>query len=295
MIRWTPDEIQLLAKKFLEVRIQDMLAPVNQIIEKAQELAFPPERRRPNMQLSLMGWESQNAIKTVLVDFGRRMTEKAVAAPPVEVPREIPLPPTKVVAEMPAVKPPKVEEAPREPFIIEFRVPKATAKPDLNALLAEVPTPMLYGYALERMMKSGLGLTSVVAAPKNLPDVVRVEAQAVVPPPPEPVVIKADTVVDPAPSDDGRKRVLVLGLLPAAQQVAQDKSKNFLGLDITFVDSNTRALPAVVVDHVIVMRGVVNVYQVEQIKKRFATADRITHCEVSDEVMRKLADLNSRP
>lgn len=264
-----------------------MLAPVTEILEAAQKEALPEDRRRPIKSMALLHWEAQQEIKTLLKQFCDRHFDKTIVAP-----ESMPFKPPTVEAES-APPAPKVEPpppvVPREPFIIEFRTPKAE-KTDLVKLLADVPTPVLYGFALERLMKNGL---SQLPSLRPAPDVVRVEAT--VPAPEPPVVIKADSVVDPTPPEDGRKRVLVLGLLPTAQGIVQEKAKNFLRLDPTFCDTNTKTMPAVTVDYAIIMDGLITRFQIEQIQKRFATKDRVIHCNTVDEVMRKLADLNSVP
>jgi hypothetical protein len=284
MIRWTPGEVNILAKAFLDARIRDMFAPVSMLLEEAEK-SLPEHRRRGVKALTLLSFDAQQEIKNMAKEFGRRHFEPAVAGQ-----ERPPTPETKVEAEMPPVKP--VKEEAREPFVIEFRIPKSE-KPDLAKLLADVPTPVLYGFALDRLLKSGVGFPTFASAPRPVPDVVRVETQTL---PPEPVVIKENEVVDPTPADDGRRRVLVLGLLPSAQAIAKEKCKNFLKLDITFADSNTRVLPAVVVDYALLMRGIINSFQADQIRKRFATKDRVIYCDLGlDDVMSKLADINSRP
>jgi hypothetical protein len=285
MIRWTPSETKLLARKFLEARIRDMMAPITEVLTKAQEEAFPPERRRDVKAFSLLSWEAQNDIKQELKKFEQRYFEPPIAAAPVS-----PQP-----AEVAPQPPPKAEpvsqpvQAARDPLIIEFRVPKAE-KPDINKILSEIPTPMLYGYALERLMRGGLPTLPTVPRP----DVIRVEATVpTVEPSPAPVVLKADSVEDPTPAEDGRRRVLVYGLLPTAQQIVQQKAKNFLRLDPTFYDANQRTVPAVVTDYVVVASGIVTQFQLDQIKKRFASKDRVFQCDTTDSVLSKLADINS--
>jgi len=280
MIRWTPAETKALAEKFLEARIRDMMAPITEVLTKAMEAAFPPERRRDIKAFSLLNWEAQNDIKMALKQFEKRYFDRLVASEAAPVSAPLPTPEPEV----------KVWDTPSKPagtpFVIEFRVPK-TEKPDLTRILAEVPTPVLYGFALDRLLKSGVGLPSF---PKLPPEVVRVEAVA---PVPEPIVIKAASVVDPSPAEDGRRRVLVLGLLPTAQSIVQEKSKNLLRIDATFCDANTRNTPAVVVDYAVIMDGLITRFQVEQIQKKFSSKDRVIHCDTVEEVMRKLVDLNS--
>jgi len=285
MIRWTDSEHQAVAKKFLECRIRDMLAPVSEILEQAIKEALPEDRRRAIKAISLLGWEGQQVLKHVLKKFEHDYFSPPTAAAPMPF-----HPPTVESEPPPAPKPPKEELPPREPLVIEFRVPKAD-KPDIHKILAEVPTPILYGYALERLMKGGL---PPIALPRVSPDVIRVEATAPQPePPPPPTIIKADSVEDPAPAEDGRRRVLVFGLLPSAQRVVQEKAKNFLRIDATFYDANTRTLPAIVVDYAILISGIVTNFQIEQIRKRFATKERVIQCDSTDSVLQKLVDINS--
>lgn len=283
-IRWTEIEQRAVAKAFLEERVRDMLAPVTEILERAMKVALPQDRIRPVKSLSLLSWEAQQEIKTVLKKF-----EKDYFSPTEAMPFQPPtVEPTPAPTPTPA-NPPKEELPPREPLVIEFRVPKAD-KPDLHKILAEVPTPILYGYALERLMKGGL---PSIPLPRSSPDVIRVEGMAPQPEPPPPTVIKADSVEDPAPSEDGRRRVLVYGLLPTAQRIVQEKAKNFLRIDATFFDANTRTVPLVVVDYVILISGIVTTFQMEQIKKRFATKERVVQCDSTDSVVQKLIDINS--
>lgn len=282
-IRWSEAEYRAVAKAFLEERIRDMLAPVTEILERAMKAALPQDRVRAVKSMTLLGWEAQQEIKAVLKKFEQNYFDKPTIAPPADL--KLP-----TVEAEPA--PPKKEEPAavlREPLVIEFRVPKVD-KPDIHKILADVPTPILYGYALERLMKGGL---PPIPLPRVAPDVIRVEGLAPQPEPPPPTVIKADSVEDPAPLEDGRKRVLVYGLLPTAQRIVQEKSKNFLRIDATFYDANTRTVPLVVVDYVILISGIVTTFQMEQIKKRFATKERVIQCDSTDSVLQKLVDINS--
>jgi hypothetical protein len=295
-IRWSHTEVKLLAKTFLEVRCQDMLSPVTTIMEEAQKLCLPEDRRRP-FPLATLGWEVQNEIKTTLLRFGQQMSAKSIS---IATPSPTPITDQETVTPTPTVTADEtlVEIPPPVPFVIEFRIPKVE-KPDLNKILENVPTAVLYGYALQRLMAHGFGNEHPQPIVPTLPsiktEVVQVEALAEQEPI-APTIVKADSVEDPPPPADGIRRVLVLGLLPTAQKIAQYKATNLSRLDITWADINTRNIPPAVVDNVILMRGVVTRFQEEQIRKRFATQDRIYHCEVGlDELMKKLADLNSLP
>jgi len=294
MIRWTHTEFKLLAKTFLEVRCQDILSPVSTILEESQKLCLPEDRRRPS-PLAALGWEIQNEIKVTLQNFAKQMATKTEADPA--------LPPvTKEAVIVPDSETKKSEVPPEpafipppQPFVIEFRIPKVE-KPDIHRILEGVPTSVLYGYALDRLMKTKfLGQEQPqphLPSPPPKTEVVQVDALQSQEPI-APTILKADSIEDPIPSADGRRRVLVLGLLPSAQKLSQEKAANFLRLDTTWADANTRVVPVAVVDCAILMRGVVTKFQEEQIRKRFATQDRIFHCDTTDELMAKLRDLNS--
>jgi len=298
MIRWTSSEIKLLAKTFLDVRCQDMISPVSTILEEAQKACLPEDRRR-QYPLAALGWEVQNEIKVTLQIFAKQMATKTETAP-------APLPPVTSEAIIVPDTETKKPEAPTipafipppQPFVIEFRIPKVE-KPDIHKILEGVPTSVLYGYALDRLMKTSFNggfhpQPYLPEAPPAKPktDVVQVDALQAQEPI-APTILKADSVEDPIPSADGRRRVLVLGLLPSAQKIAQEKAMNLLRLDTSWADANTRVVPTAAVDCAILMRGVVTKFQEEQIRKRFSTQDRIFHCETTDELMAKLRDLNS--
>jgi len=273
----------------LDVRCQDMTSPVSTILDEAQKVCLPEDRRR-GYPLAALGWEIQNEIKNVLENFAKQMVKKSEAAPVTS--EAIIVPDTEVKQEAPVVP---AFVPPPQPFVIEFRIPKAE-KPDIHAVLESVPTSVLYGYALDRLMKMHFNREQHpqphYQTPPPKTEVVQVDALQVQEPI-APTILKADSIEDPIPSADGRRRVLVIGLLPSAQKIAQDKAVNFLRLDTTWADVNTRVIPVAVVDCAILMKGVVTKFQEEQIKKRFATQNRIFHCEGMDDLMAKLRDLNS--
>lgn len=294
MIRWTVSEIKLLAKTFLDVRCQDMISPVTVILEEAQKACLPEDRRR-NYPLAALGWEVQNEIKVTLQEFAKQMQKKAEPAPALP-----PVTTEAVILPEAEEKKPEVPAVPAfvpppQPFVIEFRIPKAE-KPDIHRILEEVPTSVLYGYALDRLMKTKFNGQEQPQPhlPRPLPktEVVQVDALQAQEPI-APTILKADSIEDPIPLGDGRKRVLILGLLPSAQKIAQEKAANLLRIDTTWADANTRVVPVAVVDCAILMKGVVSKFQEEQIRKRFSTQNRIFHCETTDELMAKLRDLNS--
>lgn len=279
-VRWTDEEHEKVAARFVELRADDIIADTTSLMRVAQKVL--PDDRQRHIGGVQMAEATLRLVRRKYAILTREELDKLTAPVPVAAPA----PPPEPVPAPPPLPPPVPK--PEGPFIIEFRIPQPASPGNVDQIIANIPTPMLIGYAMDRFM-SGF--------PKGpLVETIR----AVTQPPQAPVVPKVEPPTVLAASIEfppgTRRQVLVVGLLPDARRLAAEKSRGFSGIDVIFTDGTPRDGVARC-DYAILTRGLVTHFQAEQIRRRFLKDGdrRLISLEGGmDELMRELNSINSR-
>lgn len=165
--------------------------------------------------------------------------------------------------------------------IVEKEVPSKTPV-SVDEVLASCTPGMLLGRAFDKILPalSPNQAAAAVALAETIPTIQR----AVYVPP-----------VTPAPTPAAKQqRILCVGVFPDTIRFVKEKCATLSNIDVSFVDSDTHKVPKVQCDFVILMRRIVSHSLAAQVRS-FIHHNRIIYVEGGqNELMQKLADLNSR-
>jgi hypothetical protein len=267
-IYWTTGEIHRVVNRFFELYCNDPFAPILALLNRAQKDALPSERQRVCKAISAYGKELCRELGAKKIEVKQRLQGKT--------------PPTPLPPPAPTPKPEDVE-----PLIIQL---SADEKPvDKKKVLDEMSTGELVGVIVDRMGPSlGAILAALTASRASGP----LPLHIVQDPLPTARVPREDTS---AKFTAAVKRVTVVGLFPESERFVREKIANFGNITVTFVDSNAKNVSSKVADYVILMRRIVSHSQREQAVSIHGR-DRIIYVEGGqNELLKKLADLNSTP
>lgn len=282
-IRWTDEEVRIIAQRFVELRFAQPLAESLTLLLEAQG-ELDPNRQRPINTIGAF----KRIIEIVPDTWARRLRTYASAGPsPANAPvAPLPPPPKPPVAPTPAEAAPAAIK-PGEPLLIEIRAEKS----DPNAALQNCPTPLLFGYALERLLS--LRTAAPISAAPPTQTVLRVEATTPIEPP---TVIQADRVIETKRPRD----VIVLGMLRDAVAVLKTKLPPLDHLRLNFIESGVGSVTVpgtTPCDYLVLTGDLVTKFQSEQIRRRLgATASkRVFHFDgTQNDLLQHLKTINDQ-
>jgi len=241
---WTPEETDIVAKKFIEFRLGNPIVNAVDLLRKAQE-ALPKERRRATVNIT--------AYKIVV----ERINELWMSPGPCEhlfvAPAAVPVAPAASVA-----------PTQNGHLIIEFRSPPA---PDLSAVLTQAPTAVLLGHALERL----LSRIPTPPLPVRPVDAVQVHVAPSAAPVSAPVPGAKPTILLPesvSGSNSIKKVVAVIGMQAPIVILLRQKLVKWPSLEVTFIDP--AKVGGLSCDCAILAQRMVTHFQAEQLHRRFA-------------------------
>ncbi len=282
-IRWTPDETTKIADAFMDLRATCVLGDTLELLRSAMEDALPKDRWRNVYSINVMAGVIELLSPRRLYVAGSPQVPAAL--PPPLVYEAHHTPPTHVPTPAPAspLAPPAPAPA---PIVLEFRIPQAPKLDDIQHTLANAPTALLLGAALERVLNGPPRTTFDVV--RTTFDVSRDDLRA--------STAAQAPVANTLPT---RRKVVVVGLLPDATLIVAERVKAFTNLDVVFRNPTTAGNEApLICDYAILMRGIVNTFQADAVRRRFVrAADQKRLIMVdggNDKVLQELNTLNAQ-
>jgi hypothetical protein len=295
-IVWTSEEVSKLVDKLIELRLRQPFAEQKQLIVECQSI-LDPTRRRTLAGISTAGELFLQTFKTRWDQMANTVLspkqDAAEAIPPAP-----PTPPQESVNGGSGDNGQSDDHSASHVTIIEVQVPKIVevAPPvDTHKVLETTPPAMLLGYVFTKLLPAlGGGLV-----PHQL-------LQGALPPPPAPASEPANRIVRSeipeasiqvagAATQSKRKKVLVVGIIPAMLNQVLDKVDGFSNLDIRFVNNDQmNHMRSLTCEYAILIRRTTDCMIRDRVKT-FTRDGRVTFVDGGvHDLLKRLADLNSQ-